>query len=245
MSGASPLTNLDIRLCVSYAPPGEVRGRKSLIGALVVLVALMPALAQAQFGVRWTRAPGVTVLGPEADPRRQIVDEAVAFWNKTWEEIGAGFRLGPVTRVVQPVPEEALHALSLSVVGGPRRPVSVPQVLRDLPGDLRILLADSEIVSFAGPFDADSKRVVGIRGIQYPPMNLPNVARNVIAHELGLSIVLGHNGDTTMLMCGRPAQCRPNLFRSDEARLFRRPGDRARSCLNPYPPAGKPACPQS
>ena len=136
---------------------------KSLIGGLVVLVALMPALAHAQFGVPWTRTPAVTVIGPEADPRRQIVDEAVAFWNKTLEEIGAGFRLGPVTRVVQPVPEEALYALSLSWVG---RPVSVPQVLRDLPGDLRILLADSEIVSFAGPFDADSKRVVGIRGIQ-------------------------------------------------------------------------------
>jgi len=42
-------------------------------------------------------------------------------------------------------------------------------------------------------------------------MNLPNVARNVIARELGHAIGLGHNSDPTMLMCGRPAPCRPAL----------------------------------
>jgi len=179
---------------------------KSLIGAVLFVAGLTATLAHAQFGRSWPHTPTVTVIGAEVDPRLGLVDEAVAFWNKTLEEIGSGFRLGPVTRIVQPVPDEALHSLSLSVVGGRRGPASVPHVLRDLPGDLRILLASSEIVSFAGPFDANSKRVVGIRGIQYPPMNLPNVARNVIAHELGHAIGLGHNSDPTTLMCGRLCQ---------------------------------------
>jgi hypothetical protein len=183
----------------------------------------------------WTRTPAVIVIGPEADPRRQLVDEAVAFWNKTLEEIGAGFRLGPVTHIVQSVPEKALYALSLWD--------SVPQALRDLPGDLRILLADSEILSFASWFDADGKRVVGIRGIQYFPMYLPNVARNVIAHELGHAIGLGHNSDPTMLMCGRPAPCRPALFRSDEPRLFPLTRDERRQLLDLYPPGWKPRSP--
>jgi hypothetical protein len=236
------LTRYDVKGWRATFAPGEVRGMASLIGGLLVLVALSACSGHmTAVGVPWTRTPAVTVIGPEADPRRQIVDEAVAFWNKTLEEIGAGFRLGPVTRVVQPVPEEALYALSLSGVGG--WPVSVPQVLRDLPGDLRILLADSEIVSFAGPFDADSKRVVVIRGIQYPPMNLPNVARNVIAHELGHAIGLGHNGDPTMLMCGRPAPCRPALFRSDEPRLFPLTRDERRQLLDLYPPGWKPRSP--
>ena len=47
------------------------------------------------------------------------------------------------------------------------------------------MLADSDFVSFCSPFDPAAKRVVGIRGSSLSPMNLPNVARNVIAHELG------------------------------------------------------------
>jgi hypothetical protein len=87
------------------------------------------------------------------------------------------------------MPEDALQVLSRSIVGG-SRPVDVPPALRDPPRDLTIMLADSDFVSFAGPFDATAKRVVGIRGSHLPPMNLPNVARNVIAHELGHAIGL-------------------------------------------------------
>jgi hypothetical protein len=203
----------------------------------LLLALVLAGCASGEFSKQtsWTRTPAVTVIGPEADPRRQLVDEAVTFWNKTLEEIGAGFRLGPVTHIAQPVPEMALYVLSLSG--------SDSQVFRDLPGDLRILLADSEIVSFASWFDADGKRVVGIRGLQYPPVNLPNVARNVIAHELGHAIGLGHNSDPTMLMCGRPAPCRPALFRSDEPRLFPLTRDERRQLLDLYPPGWKPRSP--
>ncbi|PYO16204.1 MAG: hypothetical protein DMD75_01690, partial [Candidatus Rokuibacteriota bacterium] len=182
-------------------------------GLLLVVACLTATTAHAQFGVPWRHAPTlVAISSADDDPRLSLVDEAVSFWNKTLEEIGSGFRLPPAERLVKPVPEDALQALSRSIVGG-SRPVDIPPALRNPLRDLTIMLGDSEFVSFAGPFDSTAKRVVGIRGLNLSPMNLPNVARNVIAHELGHAIGLGHNDDPTKLMCGRPSSCRPNLFR--------------------------------
>jgi hypothetical protein len=130
-------------------------------------------------------------------------------------------------------------SLSRSIVGRPG-PTEIPEALRNLPGDLTILLADSDFVSFAGPFHAPGKRVVGIKSPNWSPMSLPNVARNVIIHELGHAIGLGHNSDPAMLMCGRPADCRPAAFRSDVPRIFPLTDDEKAQLLRMYPADWKP-----
>ncbi len=218
---------------------------KRKIGFFLIVAGLTASVAQAQFGVPWHHTPEIVGIGAEGDSRLGLVDEAVAYWNKVLKETGSGFRLGPVTRVVQPVPEEALQALSRAVLMGPPGGDEIPQALRDLPGDLTILLGESAFVSFAGPFFADnSKRVVGIRGKDFEPLSLPNVARNVITHELGQAIGLGHNSDPATLMCGRPAPCRHVLFRSDEPKVFPLTDEERRRLSEMYPPEWKPRSPR-
>ena len=174
----------------------------------------------AQFGVAWDKSPSITVVGAEDDSRHAHIEKGVAFWNKVLEEQSTAFRLGTISRVSTVVPESALSALSNAVVGSFGSGIGVPTELTTLKGDIIIYLAETPFVSFVSPFSGDGKRIVGIRGQSGPPLNLPNVALNLIAHELGHAIGIGHNSDGTSLMCGRPASCRPDAFASNQERLF-------------------------
>jgi hypothetical protein len=188
--------------------------RRYCSAVLALVLALTAQAACAQFGVPWTRSPTVTIVANGDDPRIGLVESAVAFWNNTLEEIGSGFRIGAITRIDQPIPEESLHQVSEAIVGSVGRTRSpLPDRLDNLPGDLVIFLASTEFVSFAAPFDRSGRRYVAIRGLQFPPLNLPNVAPNLVAHEIGHAIGLGHNADPKFLMCGRPAPYRPGAIR--------------------------------
>ena len=89
-----------------------------------------------------------------------------------------------------------------------------------MPGDLIVVLSEGDFISFAARSLSGAKVVVGIRSHRIYPLTLPNVVRNVIAHELGHAIGLRHNDDPTTLMCGRPAPCRPADFQSQTERFF-------------------------
>jgi hypothetical protein len=88
--------------------------KHALACALIVIgLATDPAHAQQM----WRIVPKIVVISPAGDSRLPAVDEAVAFWNRTFTELGSGFRLGAVSHMVRPIPEEALQRLSTSIVG--------------------------------------------------------------------------------------------------------------------------------
>ncbi|UCG87568.1 MAG: hypothetical protein JSW71_03205 [Gemmatimonadota bacterium] len=162
----------------------------------------------------------VSVVGPNsADQRVEAAREAVRFWNVVFADLGLRRPFDTVAFLQQEIPEDLLAAYSRSVLEGEAAPAE-PNAFTRVAADVVIALSDSAIISFAASLDGSGHWLVGIRTDLIPPLSLPNVPRNLVAHELGHVLGLGHNSDPTKLMCGRPAPCRPAAFQSSEPRFF-------------------------
>jgi hypothetical protein len=104
-----------------------------------------------------------------------------------------------------------------------------------VPGNIVVALSEGDFISFGARWPSMGKALVAIKTDRAWPMILPNVARNVIAHEIGHVIGLRHNSDPTMLMCGRPAPCRPDAFASPTELLFPLSSEEKALLLARYP----------
>lgn len=166
----------------------------------------------------------VTVLGEAEDARLPPVREALAHWNGEAARLGLTMRFDSGTVRPAPVPVEplegALRAASRAMPWGGPGVLRLRVALSDVPGDVVIPLAPADLVSFGVTRGTGRVGVIGLRPADRWPLSLPNTARNVVAHELGHVLGLAHTADSTTLMCGRPAACRPSAFVAPSPRFF-------------------------
>ena len=94
----------------------------------------------------WTKPPSITVISEAGDPRREAVPEAVAFWNRTFAELGTPFRLGDIAWVTDSVPDGDIQSLGRQARYNPWP--TMPASLERFSGDVLIVLSNAKFISY-------------------------------------------------------------------------------------------------
>lgn len=151
----------------------------------------------------------VVIVSPTADdPRIDLTRAALAFWNQTLSDVGAPVRLSEAAVVVDAPGVRGIETYARFVAQrGGRIPKGSsgpepPDALRDIGGDIVLLLSRQPLLPFAWPLVGSPGYFVVIRAEEPRQPGDMRVLRNIIAHELGHTLGLTHHRASFTLMCG-------------------------------------------
>ena len=189
--------------------------------AALLPVSLLAAGASAQVGPTEHRV--VIIAYDTNDVRLPMALDAIAFWNDVMADLGLDVRLVEELHIASPV-TRALENYARSISqragrlrGGPGEP-DAPAEITDFGVQAVLLLSRQDLMSFAWPLPRYPGHFVAIEEDRTAMAFNPNIARNIIAHEIGHTLGLRHNRDPTTLMCG---PCRTHELAVDRPEYMR------------------------
>ena len=195
---------------------GPRAARWALVAWLAVSVTTTTATVSGSATAR--REHRLVLVAPSlTDGRVGHLRDAIAFWNRTLQELALDIQIVEIRTLVAPDETDAFENYTRQIwqqagrirggMGGPAEPDEVS----DLGGDVVVFLSVQPTMSFAWPLDAD-RHFVAVPAEPGSRFQRAGSTPNVLAHELGHTLGLIHHRDPLVLMC---SPCRPSLGAKD------------------------------